>query len=84
MASTEWQLQEAKARFSELVKSAQRDGPQQITVHGRPAAIVLSCDDYARLVARKPTFVELIANSPLKGTALTIRRDKSPARDARL
>ena len=37
-----WQLQEAKARLSELVKSAEHEGPQEITVHGRPAAVVLS------------------------------------------
>ena len=37
-----WQLQEAKARLSELVKSAEQDGPQEITVHGRAAAVVVS------------------------------------------
>jgi prevent-host-death family protein len=81
MAAQEWQLQDAKARFSELVKSAQRDGPQRITVHGRPAAVLLSCSDYARLVANKPRFVELIDSSPLKGTTLPDGRDKSLARD---
>ncbi|MYL02036.1 MAG: type II toxin-antitoxin system Phd/YefM family antitoxin, partial [Gammaproteobacteria bacterium] len=40
-----WQVQEAKARFSELVRSAD-SGPQTITVHGRRAAVVLSADDY--------------------------------------
>jgi prevent-host-death family protein len=78
VATQEWQLQDAKARFSELVKSAQRDGPQRITVHGRPAAVVLSDYDYARLIAKKPTFVE---QSPLKGTTLPIERDKSRTRD---
>jgi prevent-host-death family protein len=81
VATQEWQLQDAKARFSELVKSAQRDGPQRITVHGRPAAVVLSDYDYARLIAKKPTFVELIEKSPLKGTTLPIERDKSRTRD---
>ena len=81
MATHEWQLQDAKARFSELVKSAQRDGPQRITVHGRPAAVLLSHSDYGRLLAKKPTFVELIERSPLKGATLPIERDKSRTRD---
>ena len=39
-------LQEAKARLSELVKLATDDGPQQITVHGKPAVIVISVTEY--------------------------------------
>ena len=54
MTETDWQLQEAKARLSELVKSAQHKGPQQITVHGKPAAVVLSRGDYDRLTNEKP------------------------------
>ena len=41
-----WQLQEAKARFSELVKNASTLGPQEITVHGEPAAVVMSKADF--------------------------------------
>ena len=37
-----WQIQTAKARFSELVKQAAEDGPQEITLHGKPVAVVLS------------------------------------------
>ena len=84
MSRPEWQLQDAKARLSELVKSAQNEGPQQITVHGKPAAVVLSSDDYDQLIARKPSFVEFIRRSPLKGIALIIDRDKSPGRNIEL
>ena len=56
MTGTDWQLQEAKARLSELVKSAQQKGPQQITVHGKPAAVVLSCTDYDRLIMENRHF----------------------------
>lgn len=84
MSRTEWQLQDAKARFSELVKSAQKDGPQLITVHGKRAAVVLSSDDYDDLVASKPSFVEFMRNSPLKGVALKISRDKSRVRNIEL
>jgi len=79
-----WQLQEAKARFSEVVKSAQSDGPQEITVHGRPAAVVVSKADYDRLAGSKPGFVDFLRRSPLKGARLTIARDASRTRKVRV
>jgi antitoxin Phd len=79
-----WQLQEAKARFSELVKSAATEGPQEITVRGEPAAVVLSADDFARLTREKPGFVEFMRKSPLRGVDLEIARDRSPAREVAL
>ena len=44
-----WQLQAAKARFSELVKHAALQGPQDITVHGRSVAVVVSRELFDRL-----------------------------------
>jgi len=79
-----WQLQEAKARFSELVRSAEDEGPQEITVHGRPAAVLLSRTDYERFQQQKPSFVEFMRKSPLKGVDLKIRRDRSPVRTVKL
>jgi antitoxin Phd len=84
MTETDWQLQEAKARLSELVKSAQSKGPQRITVHGKPAAVVLSRTDYERLIKEKPSFVSFIKQSPLKGMILKTTRDKSVTRDVAL
>jgi antitoxin Phd len=46
---SQWQLQEGKARLSELVKVAESEGPQYITVHGEPTAVVLSQNDYEKL-----------------------------------
>lgn len=79
-----WQLQEAKARFSEVVKSATTEGPQEITVRGEPAAVLISADDYARLTGAKPGLVEFLRNSPLHGLDLKIERDRSPAREIEL
>jgi antitoxin Phd len=76
-----WQLHEAKARLSALVRAAQNDGPQEITVRGRASAVVLSRRDFDKLTGRKPSFVELIRRSPLMGAGLEIERDKSPVRD---
>jgi antitoxin Phd len=75
-----WQLQEAKARLSELLRSSEAEGPQEITVHGRPAAVVVSKVDYDRLRAKKPSFVEFLRALPLAGLDLGVRRDRSPVR----
>lgn len=75
-----WQLQEAKARLSELVKMASSDGPQEITLRGEPAVVVVSRADYDRLTHPRLKFVELVRNSPLRGAGLRIERDKSETR----
>ena len=79
-----WQVQEAKARFSELMRDAAKDGPQTITIRGRRAAVVLSADDYDRLKRPKPSLVEFLRASPLAGVELDIKRDRSPPRDVTL
>lgn len=81
-----WQLQEAKARLSELVKMAATKGPQEITVRGEPAAVVLSRADYDRL--SKPTqpvgLADFLLNSPLAGLNLEFERDQTLTRDVSL
>ena len=79
-----WQLQEAKARLSEVVKKAAQEGPQHITLHGEPAAVVLSEADYQRLRKRPTRFVDFIHNSPLKGVELDLTRDRSMPRKVSL
>jgi prevent-host-death family protein len=44
-----WLLQDAKARFSELVRKVRSDGPQRVTVHGRDEVVVIAAEDYRRL-----------------------------------
>ncbi len=80
-----WQLQDAKARLSEVVKSAERDGPQEITVHGRPAAVVLSSNDYLRLRGGAASLVDFMRRSPLHGLDdVKLQRDRSLVRDVPL
>ena len=47
---TQWQLQEAKAKFSQLVKAAEK-APQEITVHGKPTAVLMSMSEFERMRA---------------------------------
>jgi prevent-host-death family protein len=79
-----WQLQEAKARLSEVVKASQREGPQEISVRGEPAVVVISREGYDRLRRRKPSFLEFLRRSPLRGIDLKVERDRTPPRDIRL
>lgn len=79
-----WQLQEAKARLSELIREATSNGPQEITVHGEPTAVLMSVSQYEALTRKKPRFVEFMQASPLVGVELDLIRDKSPSRDIAL
>ena len=77
---TRWRLQDAKARLSELVKASQKDGPQEITVRGEPAAVLVSRAEYERLIRRKSGFLEFLRRSPLVGADLGFERDRSTDR----
>jgi prevent-host-death family protein len=79
-----WQLQDAKARLSEVVKACEAEGPQEISVRGKPTAVLLSKRDHERLVRRGTSFVEFLRDSPLVGVQWSQDRDRSPARRVRL
>lgn len=80
----EWALQDAKARLSEVVRLAMEHEPQEITLRGEPAVVVLSMEDYRRLVHPKPSFVELIRNSPLMDVDIDLTREQSMTREVDL
>ena len=79
-----WQLQKAKAHLSELVRCAKAEGPQEISVRGKPTVVVLSREDYQRLTEPRPGLAEFLKTSPLAGLELDLERDKSPSRDVEL
>ena len=74
-------LKEAKARFSELVRKASLEGPQEVTVGGKPGVIIMAKKEYDQLVKKKKSFVELMNTSPLKGTRLSLKRNRSKGRE---
>ena len=76
-----WQIQDAKAHFCELVKKATNQGPQSVTVRGKPTVVVISQAELTKLQSKpKPSLVEFLHNSPLYGAKLKIERDKSLCR----
>jgi antitoxin Phd len=79
-----WQLQEAKNRFSEVVRKASEEGPQTVTKHGKDSVVVLSAEDYRLLERPKTSLVEFFQTSPLSKVELDFTRDKSPSRDVEL
>ena len=84
--SSTWQLQDAKAQFSAVVRQAETSGPQLISVRGKPAVVVLSNADYRRLQARsnKPGFTQLMRSSPLVGLDLAVDRSQDLTRQITL
>lgn len=79
-----WQLQEAKGKFSEVVKRAQKEGPQNITVHGEAVAVIISRAEYTRLTQPKPRFVDFMRGSPLIGAEVDFSRKQSRVRETLL
>jgi prevent-host-death family protein len=73
-----WQLQEAKQKFSEVVRRALTSGPQVVTRHGRAAVVVVSAEDYGRLRGGAG-FKEFLRTAP-DLSRLGIRRDRRPGR----
>jgi prevent-host-death family protein len=83
----EWQLQEAKARFSEVFRLARERGPQRVTKHGREAVVILSAEEYAQLAqseTRKGSLAEFFAASPLRGSGIDLDRPRDFGREIKL
>ncbi|MBV9251525.1 MAG: type II toxin-antitoxin system Phd/YefM family antitoxin [Acetobacteraceae bacterium] len=81
-----WKLQDAKAHFSQVVREAQQEGPQRVTVHGKDAVVILSAEDYARLApaAAQPSLHALLSRSPLRDLDFEHESVRTPVRDVEL
>ena len=80
----DWPLQDAKNKLSEVVRSAQIDGPQTVTVRGQRAAVILSAAEYDALLAARPSLVDALLSGPAWEDDLAnavATREKSPSRD---
>ena len=75
----QWQLHEAKKRFSEVVRRARSEGPQIVIRRGRPAVVVLSYEEHEKLVQSRSSLVDFFRNSPLRGVGLDLERVKEIA-----
>jgi prevent-host-death family protein len=78
-----WQLQEAKQKFSELVRRALEDGPQVVTRRGEEVVVVVPAEEFRRLTGDKPDFKEYLMSGPDLGV-LDLERPREVPRDVEL
>jgi len=75
----QWQLQEAKNKFSQVVKQAQQGKPQYITVHGKPTAVIISIEDYQKINQPLTTLSEALMMPIIED--LDLSRDRDTGRE---
>jgi prevent-host-death family protein len=81
-----WRLQDAKARFSELVRMAHSDGPQTVTLHGRDAVVVVDAGEFNRLKGARTgeLLIEALRLSPHRQIGIEPGRSAMPVRTVKL
>lgn len=82
-----WQVQSAKARFSEVFRRARTEGPQRITRQGKEGVVMVAEEQYDQLVGKShqpKSLVQFFRQSPLTGVELDLERDRTTARDVDL
>ena len=80
--SSEWQLQEAKNKLSQLIKQATSGDAQVVTVHGKPTAVVLSAEEYARLTRpRRSKLSSALLRPDIGGEDLDLGRSRDTGRE---
>src|SRR5258708_28583227 len=84
--SGHWLLQDAKARFSELVRKVRSEGPQHVTVHGRDEVVVVAAEEFRRLKGSQSgqTLIDAIQSSPYREIEVEPQRTTPPVRDVSL
>jgi prevent-host-death family protein len=82
----QWLLQDAKARFSELVRRVHSEGPQRVTVHGRDEVVVISADEFRRLKGdiTGAALIAAMQASPDRGLDIAPKRAAMPVREVAL
>jgi antitoxin Phd len=79
-----WQLQTAKARFSEVFRLARSEGPQYVNNAGKESVVILAAEQFEELTARRrqpKSLVEFFRRSPLCGLDLDLKKDNDSGRD---
>ncbi len=81
-----WPLQNAKARFSELVRRVKNEGPQHVTVHGHDEVVVISSEEFLRLKGNLTgqALIAAFQASPHRDIDLEPSRAPMPVRDVTL
>jgi prevent-host-death family protein len=81
-----WLLQDAKARFSELVRKVRSEGPQHVTVHGRDEVVIISAEEFRRLKGNLTgeLLIQAMQASPYRDIDIELESQPAPVRDVSL
>lgn len=79
-----WQIQEAKAKFSQLVEDANNKGYQTITKNGEPIAVIISNKEFNKFMKPKTSLLKFFKEAPHPEIELPIQRSKDLPRDINL
>ena len=81
-----WALQDAKARFSELVRRVRTDGPQHVTVHGRDEVVIIAAEEFRRLkgASTGQALIDAMQASPHRNIEIAPEREPMPVREVSL
>jgi len=77
-----WPLQDAKNQFSQVVELARTEGPQTVTRHGEPVAVIVSANEFRAMARPKESVVEFFA--PLRRSAIQLERRRDLPRKLKL
>ncbi|MBI9083284.1 MAG: type II toxin-antitoxin system Phd/YefM family antitoxin [Desulfobacterales bacterium] len=77
----QWQLQDAKNKFSEVVEKALTVGPQIVTRRGVETVVVISVEQYRELTRPETNIADFFIKSPLRGSGIKLERDTGSARE---
>ena len=81
----EWKLEDAKARFSEVVRRARSEGPQRVSVRGHDAVVVMAADAFDRLQPLSADHLPFVAfMETLSGEGLDLTREDDVGREIEL
>lgn len=86
LASGQWVLADAKAKFSQLVRMVHLEGPQHVTVHGRDEVVVIAADEFRRLKGSYSgqALIDALQASPHRQIDITPERIRMPVRSVSL
>src|SRR5256886_14805364 len=78
-----WRLQDAKARFSELVRRVRSEGPQHVTIHGRDEVVIIAAEEFRRLKGDRTgqVLIDALQASPYRDIEIDVHRAPMPVRE---
>ena len=75
-----WKLQDAKAKFSEVVENAVKNIPQYITRRGQKAVVIMSTEEYEKITSNKLNFKDFLIKCPKTDQNFNFERQKDYSR----